>query len=161
MFWVWVGPLLQGITSSFKSIESEKTTKILENLEFNQLALELQDQEKFLEEQNTEMRVSKDAMSKYSTLWWISTILIGAFAIAGISYWVKQGVDSLMLKKINNTPQQEQVVDDTQESIQHTFVIDTVAIIDFHKEKLSADELEEFEQFPQEKQREYATENNK
>jgi hypothetical protein len=36
-------------------------------------------------------------------------------------------------------------VNGTQENIQNTFVVDSTAIIDYYKETLSADELEEFE----------------
>lgn len=154
--WLWLKPWFQGITPNLKI--RENTTKnaqeTLETLKASHLELELKSQSQYLDEQITEMWVSKDAMNKFSNFWlWLTKIMI--FAI--LAYWTKKAVD-YWLNWIDQWSQQEEVVNDTQENLQNAFVIDSTAIIDYYKENLSKDELEEFEQFSKEEQRRFATE---
>lgn len=150
--WLWFGWLLDPF------INKEKE---LQNIKSNQLAHDSESQERFLEDQDTEMWVSKDALSKYPTMWWRPTKLIGIFTLFWIAYWAKEGVEYFILNPIDKGTQQEEIMNDTQENLQNTFVLDSTTIIDYYKETLSADEIEEFEQFWKEKQRELATDNDK
>jgi len=135
-------------------IDAEQQEKKSQTLQFPQLERDFQSQEKILQSQDTEeMWVSKDALQKY---WWIKNQLIEVFTILGIIWWFSAGVNYFILNEIDKSPQQENIMKDTQNSVKHAFEIDTTAIIDDYKETLSSDELQEFEQFSFIQQREQA-----
>lgn len=150
--WLWFGGILDSVINKEK-----ETNKHLQTTTSSQLERELQSQDQYLDEQNTEMWVSKDAMSKYPTMRWRPTKLMIIATLVWIAYWAKKAVD-YWLNSIDQWSQQEEVVNDTQENLQNTFVLDSVTIIDYYKETLSADEIEEFEQFSKEEQRKLANE---
>jgi len=145
--WLWYPGLLDSIIKKEKAQESH-------NRKLNQLENDLQFQEQFLQDQDTEMWVSKDAMWKYPTMWWRPTKLIGIFTLLWIAYWTKELVD-YWLNSIDKGNQQEEIINNTQKNIQNALVVDSTTIIDYYKEDLSIDELEKFEQLSPTEQRKY------
>lgn len=158
--WLWLKPWFQGITSNLKI--RENTTKnvqeTLETLKASQLELELKSQSQYLDEQITEMWVSKDAMWKYPTFKWIPTLLMYVLTSILIGYLWYEWSKYILSNQTDKGPQQEEVVNGIQENIQDVLIIDTTRIIDDYKKTLSKDELEEFKQFSKEEQRRFATE---
>ena len=111
-------------------------------------------QEKYLQEQDTEMGVSQSALEKYSPKASTISALLTVLSVLAISYGAMQGVDKIILGGADKNTQQ-QIIQDTQEDLQDAIVIDT-AVINAYKNVLRADDLEEFEQLSVQEQREYA-----
>ena len=120
----------------------------------NQLEHDMKYQEKYLQEQDTEMGVSQSALEKYSPKASTISALLTVLSVLAISYGAMQGVDKIILGGADKNTQQ-QIIQDTQEDLQDAIVIDT-AVINAYKNVLRADDLEEFEQLSVQEQREYA-----
>ena len=148
---LWLEWILDSFIDKKKGIENFKKETM------TQLECDLNSQEEYLQQQDThETWVSKDALSKYSTMWWTASVLVVLLSILWTGYWIKKVIDH-KIKSIDKTSIQQKISDDTQQTLQSTLVVDTLSIINKHKEILSSDQLQEFEQFSLQEQFNHVT----
>ena len=120
---------------------------------------EMKYQQEFLNKQETEMGVAKNALEKYPTMGWIPTIVLALSSLLGWAVTLYYVADSVVSNK-NTATEHVLPLTTTPESLQGVLKIDTMKLIEDHKETLDSTEREKFEQLSPQKQWDHVHKNH-